>query len=307
MTQCKLQGIVPVLPTPFLPDESLDVQSLDRIIDFCADRGFSAVCLPAYASEFYKLSLEERYRLVEAAVQAADGRVPVIAQSNHFAAMHAAEIARRNAALGASMISVAVPRMFEISEQDAFRFLAQVLEATELPVLVQDFNPGGPTIAADTARRLHEAYPHFRYLKLEQPLMAPKVAEILAVTDGKVQILEGWGGMYLLEGIAAGVCGAMPGLAVADLQQEIYEREVAGDRDAAMDLFEAILPYLVFSLQNMELFLHIEKSLLVRRWLLAHPTVRAATLTPDPDTVRHAEFLVERVLRTLEARGYGMA
>ena len=300
MKPVEIRGIVPVLPTPFLPDESLDLESLRRIVRWCADKGFCAVCIPAYASEFYKLTMEERYTVVSTAVQAARGKVGVIAQSNHYSANLAARIATRNQELGADIVSVAVPRMFEISEADVFKFVATVLDATDRPVLVQDFNPGGPTIRAETARRLNERFPHFRYLKLEQPLMASKVVEISEATDGAVQVLEGWGGMYMLEGIEAGICGAMPALGVADRLQEAFDLAVAGDRDRAMDRFEQVLPYLVFSLQNMELLLQMEKKLLVRRSLLRHDTVRSATLTADPDTERYVEFLIDRVQRALE-------
>ena len=300
MTHKKIGGIVPVLPTPFHPDESLDLASLRRIVRFCVEQGFSAVCLPAYASEFYKLTMDERYQVVSAAIDAADGEVRVIAQSNHYAGIHAAEIAERNERLGADLISVAVPRLFEISEADVFQFVSSVLDSTTLPVLVQDFNPGGPTISAETARRLNQRYPNFRYLKLEQPLMAPKVVEILKATDGRVGVLEGWGGLYLLEGVAAGVCGAMPGLGVADILQESYEQAIAGNPDEAMERFEKVLPYLVFSLQNMELLVQMEKSLLVRRSLIAHDTVRSATLTPDAHTVAHVQYLVDRVMGVLE-------
>ncbi len=300
MTQQKINGIVPVLPTPFLPDEALDLESLKRIVRFCVDKGFSAACLPAYASEFYKLTMTERYTVVSTAVEAANGKIQVIAQSNHYAGIHASEIAVRNEQLGADVISVAVPRMFEISEADVFKFVSDVLRSTSLPVLVQDFNPGGPTITAETARRLNESFPHFRYLKLEQPLMAPKVVEIVEATDGAVQVLEGWGGMYLLEGIEAGICGAMPALGVADMLQQAFDLAVAGDRDGAMDRFQEILPYLVFSLQNMELLLQMEKKLLVRRSLLRHDTVRRASITPDEETAKYVEFLIDRVMRGLE-------
>ena len=300
MTRKKITGIVPVLPTPFRPDEALDLNSLKRIVRFCVEKGFSAVCLPAYASEFYKLTMDERYTVVATAIEAASGKIQVIAQSNHYAGIHASEIAVRNERLGADLISVAVPRMFEISEADVFKFVSDVLGATTLPVLVQDFNPGGPTITAETARLLNQRFPHFRYLKLEQPLMAPKVVEILEATDGAVQVLEGWGGMYLLEGVAAGVCGAMPALGVADVLQETYGLAVAGHTGAAMDRFQEVLPYVVFSLQNMELLIQMEKSLLVRRSLIAHDTVRSATLTLDPETAKHVELLVDRVLQVLE-------
>lgn len=300
MMHKELRGIVPVLPTPFRErGEEVDLDSLARIVDFCAARSLPAVCLPAYASEFYKLTMQERFQLVETAVEAASGRVQVIAQSNHHSARLAAEIATRNAELGADVISVAIPRLFEISEADVYGFLCRFLRATSLPVLVQDFNPGGPTISASLTKRLNSEYPHFRYLKLEQPLMAPRVAEILDVTDGAVQVLEGWGGLYLLEGVSAGICGAMPALGVADVLQETFDLAVGGQMDAAADLFQNILPYLVFSLQNMELLLRMEKQLLRRRGLIRSDTVREATLTPDPDTEAHAAFLIGRVLQFL--------
>ena len=42
-----------------------------------------AVCLPAYASEFYKLTDEEKLRVVEVAVAHSAGRIQIVAQSNH--------------------------------------------------------------------------------------------------------------------------------------------------------------------------------------------------------------------------------
>lgn len=292
-----ITGIVPVLPTPFDSMELLDHESLEQIVRFCAKTGFSAVCLPAYASEFYKLSEIERQLVVHTAVEAAAGEIQVIAQSNHYAGIHAATIAASNEESGADVISVAVPRMFEISESDVYGFVKDVAGSVSVPVLVQDFNPGGPTISAETAKRLHQDFPNFRYLKLEQPLMAPKVVEILEATNGGVQVLEGWGGMYLLEGIDAGICGAMPALGVADILQQVYDLAVTDDRDTAMDRFQEVLPYLAFSLQNMELLLQMEKRLLVRRGLIQHDTVRQTTLTLDPHTDRYVDYLIDRVMR----------
>ena len=296
----KIDGVVPVLPAPFTPDEALDLGSIPKLIDFAIDSDYAAVCLPAYSTEFYKLDMEERYALVGAAVKAAGGRIPVIGQSNHVSSKLAAEIAKKNEALGVDAISVAIPRLFAISDDDIFAFLGKVMEATSLPVLVQDFNPGGLTVSAAFVKRLADAYPNFRFLKLEEPLMAPKVEQIIESTGGSIGILEGWGGMYLLENIPAGVCGAMPGMGLADLLQGAYRLAKDGEPEAAMDLFEQVLPHIVFSLQNLELFLYMDKDLLVRRNLIAHSTVRAATLTPDAGTLRHADWLTKRVLRSIE-------
>ena len=300
-SQLLIDGVVPVLPAPFTTDEELDLSSIKKLIDFAVQSKCAAVCLPAYSTEFYKLDMEERYSLVGSAVDASGGRIPVIGQSNHVSSKLASEIAKKNEALGVDAISVAIPRLFSISEDDIFNFLGKVMEAVSLPVLVQDFNPGGVTVGPHFVKRLAEAYPNFRYLKLEEPLMGPKVEQILEVTNGTIGILEGWGGMYLLENIPAGVCGAMPGMGLADLLQEAYRLSKNGDFEAGMDIFEKILPHIVFSLQNLELFLHMEKDLLVRRNLLTHATVRSATLTPDAGTLKYADRLTKRVIKSIDA------
>ena len=63
-----IHGIVPVIPTPFDDREEVDFEALARLVGFAADAGVTAACLPAYGSEFYKLSEEERTAVVREAV-----------------------------------------------------------------------------------------------------------------------------------------------------------------------------------------------------------------------------------------------
>ena len=56
----KIDGVVPVIPTPFCQDESIDYKALAACVHFAVECGVSAVCLPAYGSEFYKLTESER-------------------------------------------------------------------------------------------------------------------------------------------------------------------------------------------------------------------------------------------------------
>ena len=293
----KITGAVPVIPTPFREDESVDWDALAACVDFAARVGVSAVCLPAYASEFYKLSESEREQVIDTAVAEAAGRLLVIAQSNHPGAIHAAEIARSNEARGADLISFAMPRTFALPEADLLSYCHTVCSSVSLPMLIQDFNPGGATIGGDFCRRLADSCPNFRYTKLEEPLMATKVAEVREATSDQVGVLEGWGGMYLLELIEPGICGFMPGLAMVDLFQSVWQMARSGALTDAQDLYEKLLPQIVYSLQSMELFLWMEKDLLVRRGVMdassAH--VRSARWTPDEPSWRYAQSLNERV------------
>jgi len=73
----RIDGIVPIIPTPFFADDRPDWASLRGLVDFAHAAGDCAICLPAYASEFYKLSEDERREAVARAVEYAAGRVPV--------------------------------------------------------------------------------------------------------------------------------------------------------------------------------------------------------------------------------------
>ena len=297
-------GVVPVLPTPFkAADEAIDLEALAGLVRFAAAIEVPAVCLPAYASEFYKLSEAERFEITAAAVEAANGDVAVVAQSNHPSALHAAKIARRNADLGADFISFAMPRIFAMTTDDLLSYCKTICNAVDLPVLIQDFNPGGPTVGGSFCADLSQACPNFRYIKLEEPLMGEKVTQIREATQDRIGVLEGWGGMYVLELLPYGICGLMPGLAAADLLTRVWQAGMEGEEEAALDLFQMLLPQLVFSLQNMELFLHIEKRLLVERGLLTEPTVRSPTFTPGEQLLAYGDTLNRRVLKTLDTCG----
>lgn len=295
--QPRLWGVVPVLPTPFLRgSEEVAYGALEPLVDFAVSFGATGVCIPAYASEFYKLTEAERSQVVAAAVRYANGRVAVIAQSNHPSARVAADIARQNADLGADIISFALPRLFGMAADDLLYYAQTICRAVSLPVLVQDFNPNGPTVDAAFCRRLRESCPNFEYIKLEEPLMGAKVESIRAATADAVGVLEGWGGLYMLELLESGICGIMPGLAPGDLLAQVWKLGQTGQVDAAMTLFERVVPQLVFGLQNLELFLHIEKQLLQMRGLLPDPTVRHATFTPTPQMLAYGEFLNKRIV-----------
>jgi 4-hydroxy-tetrahydrodipicolinate synthase len=92
----------------------------------------------------------------------------------------------------------------------------------------------------------------------------------------------------------------MPGLAVSDLLARVYRLARAGRKQAAYDIFAAVLPQILFSLQNMELFHHAEKRLLVRRGLMREPVVRDLTMTLDDTDRAHVEFLNGAILALLE-------
>lgn len=303
MQQLQINGVVPVIPTPFHRDGGLDWDALKSLLLFARDGGVSAVCLPAYASEFYKLTDDERHEIAARAVELLDGALPVIGQVNHVSAAYVAEAARRLERAGVAAISVSVPRLFNLPERDLLRYFDRILQAINIPLLIQDFNPGGTTVSTEFLVALRRQHPHFRYLKLEEPLMAERVQAIVEATSGNLGVLEGWGGVYMLELMDAGICGVMPGLAISDVLQFAWMRMQASDRTGAYAAFKEVLPQIFYSLQSLEFFHHAEKALLVARGILREANVREATLTIGSHDQAHIRFLNEMVLEGLARLG----
>lgn len=46
-----LRGVMPIAPTTFATDESLDIDSQRRVFDFLVDAGVDAICILANYSE----------------------------------------------------------------------------------------------------------------------------------------------------------------------------------------------------------------------------------------------------------------
>lgn len=292
-----IQGVIPIIPTPFTENEEIDEAALRKLVDFACTCGIQAACLPAYASEFYKLTDEEKLQVVKIAVDQAKGRIRIVAQSNHPSLRSAIRLAQANEKNGADIVSLAVPRIFNLPEDSLMEYLSGFLASIpETPVLIQDFNPGGASISAAFIKKLKDKHSNFKYLKLEEPLCAPKFEEIIRVTEGKIGLFEGWGGLYMLELIPLGIAGVMPGLGVADILQSVFEMRKAGQHDKAFTIFERIMPQIFFSLQNMELFHYAEKELLKARGILSNSIARKAAYIPDESSRSYIAELNERVL-----------
>ncbi|WP_346826467.1 dihydrodipicolinate synthase family protein [Serratia inhibens] len=77
-----IEGIVPVMLTPFTARNEIDYPGLARLIDWYLQRGVDALFAVCQSSEMQFLSLAERVELARFVVQRVEGRVPVIASGH---------------------------------------------------------------------------------------------------------------------------------------------------------------------------------------------------------------------------------
>ena len=78
----KIQGIIPVMLTPFDEYGNIDWDSQKRLIEWYLKQGCQSLFAVCQSSEMLQLDLNEREQLARFTVEVVDGRVPVIASGH---------------------------------------------------------------------------------------------------------------------------------------------------------------------------------------------------------------------------------
>lgn len=78
----QIEGIVPVMLTPFSTDNQIDYPGMARLIEWYLQQGVDALFAVCQSSEMQFLTLQERVELAQFVVKQVAGRVPVIASGH---------------------------------------------------------------------------------------------------------------------------------------------------------------------------------------------------------------------------------
>src|SRR5712664_1842298 len=104
-----LTGVVPVVPTIFHDDETVDLGGTARVVDYLIDAGVDGLCLLANYSEQFSLTDAERDAIARALLEHVAGRLPVIVTTSHYSARVAAARSRAARDMGADMVMLMPP------------------------------------------------------------------------------------------------------------------------------------------------------------------------------------------------------
>lgn len=288
------RGVYNILSTPFQPAGDLDLASLRRLVEAVVAAGVDGVTVLGVAGEAQKLTEPERRQVTETVMEAAGGRVPVVAgvsQDGTEACIAAATAARR---AGAAGLMVAPPTFLQPGPQ-LTRHLQRVGDAAGLPIVLQDYPPvNGVTMSPRDMAALAEAVPAITTIKLEGVPTPLRTAQTLSLTGERVTVLGGLGGVYLLDELRRGASGTMTGFAYPELLVEVWRAWTAGDRSRATDVFYRFLPLMVFEGQP-GIGLAVRKETQRLRGLVDHATVREPGPSLDEGIRQDLEETIARL------------
>ena len=279
----QLQGVWNIVPTPFHPDEELDLPSLRTLTDFVVDSGVDGMTILGVLGEGAKLSDLERSAVVDLTLDHAAGRVPVCVTVSAPSAYRSVEYAREAQAKGAHSLMLSAPPLARPNDDAVRRNYLRVAEAVpEVPVVIQDLPTLGVWMSADLIARMASEAPNLRVVKLEEEPTAPKVGRLLAANP-ELRVLGGLGAQMLIEELRRGAVGTMTGFGYPETLVEIMRAWRAGDVETARATFHRWMPLIRFENQQL-LNLPIRKHIYMRRGAIAHDTVRAPGPSLDEQT-----------------------
>jgi len=300
------RGVFPISATPFTPDGALDLDSVDRLVDFYLARRVHGLTLLGIMGEAPKLTPAESRAVVRRAVARIDGRVPVVVGVSNVDLAALAALANDSMAAGAASIMVAPPPGL-VGDDALLAYIGSVVAAIDrgTPIVYQDYPQStGVTLTVEAFHRMVDAFGQLVMLKHEDAPGLTKLSRIRAEAAHagrrRVSVLVGNNAIYYPQELARGADGAMTGFSYPEMLVEVYERFVAGDADGAEDVFDVYLPLLRYEAQP-GIGLAVRKELLRRRGALASSAVRTPGLALSADDRREIDRLVARLERRLKA------
>lgn len=130
------RGIISAVVTPMHADESVNYAALETLAHAQLARGVEGFYCCGSSGEGPLLRFDERKQVLATLVNAAQGKVPVIAHVGTPRTQDAVELAKSAEQDGASAVSLVPPYYYKYSREEIIAYYRRVLDAISIPVIL---------------------------------------------------------------------------------------------------------------------------------------------------------------------------
>lgn len=153
-----LKGSFPPLVTPFKTDGSVDYDTYASLVDFQAKGGSHGIVVAGTTGEPLTLTPEERMDLLKVAIDAADGRLQIVAATgtqNHVDTIRLTAAADK---AGADALLIVTPYFIRPPQRGLEAYYLDLCRRTDRPVMIYHI-PGRAAVnmTGDTIERIAES------------------------------------------------------------------------------------------------------------------------------------------------------
>ncbi|MEW6720336.1 MAG: 4-hydroxy-tetrahydrodipicolinate synthase [Thermodesulfobacteriota bacterium] len=234
-------GAIVAIVTPFR-NGKLDAPALRKLVEFQVRNGTSGIVPCGTTGESATLSFEEHEKVIDVVIEAAKGRVPVIAGTGSNNTKEAIVLTRYAKKAGADAALVITPYYNKPTQKGLVAHFRAVAESVDIPIVLYNV-PGrtGVNMLPDTVARLAEVKNIVGIKEASGNLS--QICEILRTAPKGFCVLSGDDALYypMLALGAKGVISVVSNVAPKEMAQ-IYGAFAAGDTERARDLHFKLWP-----------------------------------------------------------------
>jgi 4-hydroxy-tetrahydrodipicolinate synthase len=239
----KPEGIIPAVVSPVDDGGNIREESYRRLINYLIDNGVHGLFINGSQGEFYALTVEEKQKVLEIAIDEANGRVPVYAGVGAVTIREAVKLAKMAENAGAYALSAITPYYIKPDEDELYEYYREIAESVHIPVLLYA-NPSRTNVplSVKLVSRLAE---------IDNIIGIKDSSGDLTLTAEYIRLLSDKG-FYVLAGrdtlilgtLVYGGTGAIAATAnvVPKLVVSIYEYFKKGDLKSALDAQYKLAP-----------------------------------------------------------------
>jgi 4-hydroxy-tetrahydrodipicolinate synthase len=236
MTDSDFFGVFPYLVSPIDENGAVMDGVLGRLCEHVIAAGVHGLAPLGSTGEFAYLSWEQKKRVVEVTLEAAAGRVPVIAGVAATTTAEACRQAREFEAMGVAGVIATLEAYFPISEDGVVSFFTEAAGAVSCPVVIYT-NPNfqRSDLSLPAIARLAEV-PNIRYIK-DASTNTGRLLSIMERVDGRIKVFAASSHIpatVMLIGGAGFMAG--PACLIPAESVRLYDLCAAGRWDEAMAL-----------------------------------------------------------------------
>lgn len=237
-----LRGSYPPLVTPFRGGE-VDYECYGKLVDYQIAGGTHGILVTGTTGEPSSLSVEERQKLLEAAIKAAKKRVPVVAATGTEAWATTLELTRHAEKAGADALLVVTPYYIKPPQRGLVEYYCALGKETKLPLMIYHI-PGraGVSVTVATVEEISRRTPTLVGIKHAANDLE-FVTELLSRLGPEFRVFCGLEALSfpMLALGAQGLMNAVGNLApgpVAGLCERVFAGDLPGARRLHYELFE---------------------------------------------------------------------
>lgn len=289
------KGVIPAATTQFAEDFSVDVAATQQVQDNLVRDGVHGLIVMGTVGENNSLEPAEKKRVLEAAVEAVDGRIPVIAGVSELDSPRAAAFARDAEKIGADGLMVLPAMVYVPTEQELVAHFRTVAAASGLPIMLYNNPPSYRVNISVAALEQLSDVKSIVALK-ESSLDTRRFTDLYNALGDRFALFAGLDDVAL-EGLVLGAKGWISGLSNAFPQESIalWRAVEAGDLATARTIYRWFMPLLHLDAEH-----DLVQAIKVVDQMLGRGNgrVRSPRLALAPARRAEVERIVEKALAT---------